>query len=59
MNHSVQSCWKKYVVLNNIAVKKYCPSVIWFSQCEISVSASVVLNIFWYRILGADSGEDS
>jgi hypothetical protein len=30
-----------------------------FSQCDISINASVVLSMLWYRIRGADSGEES
>lgn len=40
MNHNVHSCWKK---VHDI---KYCPSIIWFSQCDMTINTPVVLNFF-------------
>jgi hypothetical protein len=52
---------KMYVILYTMSVKKkkVLPSIIWFSQCYMSINALVVLNILWYRILGARSVENS
>jgi len=48
----------KYVVLNNMTKTCYY-SGIQFSQCDISINISVVLNIPWYKICDVHSSEDS
>ena len=59
MKQCVHNWWKKYIILNVVSVKTYYSLVIQFSRCDISIRASVVFNFLWYRILGAQNGDDS
>jgi hypothetical protein len=50
-----KDCGIKYCVFN----KHTALPVIQFSQCYISIHASLVLYILWHRIGGGHRGEDS
>ena len=50
MNLVVHIWLKNYVILNTVSLKVCCSSLIQFSQCDIFISASVVLYSLWYWI---------
>ena len=58
MKNCVHSGWGKYGILNPVSIKTYCSSVVQFSEHDICIHTSLVLNILRYRIWGAHSGED-
>jgi len=59
LKHCVQNLWKEYLILNTVSVLVSSSSLIQFSEYDISIQTSGVINILWYRILGAQSGGDS
>jgi predicted lipid carrier protein YhbT len=55
----VHSWWKECGIKYCVLEKHTALPVIQFSQSDISIYASLVVYILWYRIWGAHSGEGS
>jgi hypothetical protein len=57
---NIHNWWKKYIILNTVSLKYillFCNLVVLY-HCDISIH-TLVLNILWYMICGAQGEGDS